>query len=60
MKVIDLMKVLYLTTEIEFFNSSGKPSRFCEDILDIPAEFWYREIDQISTSEEGILEILLK
>lgn len=60
MKVIDLVKVLYPSTEIEFFNSLGISMCFCADILDIPQDIWRREINQISTSEEGTLEILLK
>ena len=60
MKVIDLIKVIYPTTEIRFFDYSGQTICFCADILDIPPTFWHREIAQISTSEEGTLEILLK
>ena len=60
MKVIDLVKVIYPTTEIEFFDFSGQTICFCANTLDIPPAFWYREIAQISTSEEGTLEILLK
>ena len=60
MKVIDLVKVLYPCTKIEFFNPLGISMCFCADILDIPADIWHREINQVSTSEEGILEILLK
>lgn len=60
MRVIDLVKVLYPVTEIEFFNSLGIPMCFCGDVLDIPGDIWHREIDQISINEEGALEILLK
>lgn len=60
MKVIDLVKVLYPVTEIEFFNSLGMSICFCADVFDIPADIWHREIKQVSTSEEGTLEILLK
>ena len=60
MRVIDLVKVLYPLTEIEFFNSLGMAMCFCADILDIPADIWHRKISQVSTSEEETLEILLK
>ena len=45
---------------MEFFNSLGIPMCFCEDILDIPADIWHREIDEIGISEKRVLEILLK
>jgi hypothetical protein len=60
MKVIDLVKLLYPTTEIEFFNSKGKSLCFCVGVLDIPADMWHREINQISANEHGTFEILLK
>ena len=60
MKVKDLIKVLYPLVEVEFFNSLGKSICFCAGILDIPAIIWHREVSQISTNEEGTLEILLK
>lgn len=60
MRVIDLVKVLHPVTEIEFFNSLDISMCFCADIFDIPQDFWHREIEKISTNEEGTLEILLK
>lgn len=60
MKVIDLLMVLYPLTEIEFFHSSGVSMCFCTDFLDVPGDFYHKEIDQVSTNEHGTLEILLK
>lgn len=60
MKVIDLFMVLDLNTQVEFFHPLGASMCFCTDLFDVPADFYHKEIDQVSTSEHGTLEILLK
>ena len=60
MKLIDLVKIIYPATEIEFFNNKGQSLGFCADILDIPFDLWHKEVNHIGTNEHGTLEIYMK
>ena len=60
MKLIDLAKIIYPVTEMEFFNNKGQSLGYCTDILEIPIYLWYEEVDYIGTNGYGILEIYMK